>query len=53
MRPTALTASRVFHVTHAPHGRLVFGADQPASTGYRVWTACSYGAAVGMGGQRR
>jgi hypothetical protein len=41
----ALTAYRTFHATHAPHGPLVFGADEPAATGYRVWAACPRGAA--------
>src|SRR5262249_29945422 len=34
-----------FHATHAPHGPLVFGADEPTTTGYRVLAACPCGAA--------
>jgi hypothetical protein len=37
MTTSALTAYRAFHATHAPHGPLVFGADGPTATGYRVW----------------
>jgi hypothetical protein len=41
---TDLTAYRAFHATHAPHGPLVFGAAEPTTTGYRVCTACPWGA---------
>jgi hypothetical protein len=39
-----LIAYRAFHATHAPHGPLVFGADEPTATGYRAWAACPCGA---------
>jgi len=42
---TALTTYRAVHATHAPHGPLVFGVDEPATTGYHVWAACPCGAA--------
>jgi len=45
MTPRALAAYRAFHATHAPHGRLVFGPDEPTTTGSRVWAACPCGAA--------
>jgi hypothetical protein len=35
-----LTAYRTFHALHAPHGPLVFGADEPDTTGYPAWAAC-------------
>jgi len=45
----APAAYRAFDATHAPHGPLVFGADEPTATGYRVWADCPCGAA-GNGG---
>ena len=41
-----LIAYRAFHATtHALHGPLVFGTDEPTCTGYLVWAACPCGAA--------
>jgi hypothetical protein len=45
MTPRALTGYRAFHSLHAPHGPLVFGADEPTATRYRAWAACPCGAA--------
>src|SRR5204863_6745814 len=44
MTASALTAYRVFHASHARHGPLLFGADEPIATGYRVWAAYPCGA---------
>jgi len=52
MTSSALAAYRVFHATHAPHGPLVFGADEPALTGYRAWAASPLWHGVGLVGQR-
>ena len=41
---TVFDAYRIFFAAHAPHGPLLFDADEPTATGYDIWAVCVCGA---------